>query len=273
MQKLFYYDKEKYENILDSDNKIWIFLNDFLFYLVLIFIGVLIFESIWDNETKYYMQIYYFDFSISIVFAIEYFYRLFKARKKLSFIFSFIWIVDLLSFLPFFLGFFAQWDFLKILRLFRIFRVLRILKKVSLTNTFIKSLKEYQDEYKAIFILFIIILFIWSFFVYFAEKNVAWTSFVDIPHTLWWGLVTMSTVWYGDMYPSTDLGKIFASILVFIWPVIYGLASAVTVMVFAESIKSHEFETWFRRWKTCKVCNKRNYKTANYCQRCGHKFF
>lgn len=83
---------------------------------------------------------------------------------------------------------------MKILRLFRIFRILRVIKKIPLTNDFVKALKDYREEYKAVFILFLIILFIGSFFVYFAEKDVINTKFTNIPITLWWGLVTMSTV-------------------------------------------------------------------------------
>jgi voltage-gated potassium channel len=103
-------------------------------------------------------------------------------------------IIDLLSFTPFFLGIFAAGDFLKILRLLRVFRVLRILKKIPLTNEFIKSLKDYKEEYRAVFILFLVILFVGSFFVYFAERYEFDTKFTNIPITIWWGIVTMSTV-------------------------------------------------------------------------------
>jgi hypothetical protein len=68
----------------------------------------------------------------------------------------------------------------------RVFRILRILKKIPLTNEFIKTLKDYKEEYKAIFILFVVILFVGSFFVYFAEKDSTNTNFYNIPITLWW---------------------------------------------------------------------------------------
>jgi len=172
IKKYFSYDHKKYENILDSDNKIWIFCKNFIFWLVLFFALVLIFESIWDNEIKYYKELFFIDAFISSIFAIEYYYRISRAKSKIKFIINPMRIIDLLSFLPFFLWIIAIWDFLKILRLFRIFRILRVIKKIPLTNDFIKALKDYREEYKAVFILFLIILFIGSFFVYFAEKNV-----------------------------------------------------------------------------------------------------
>jgi len=271
IRKIFNYDKDKYENILDSDNKLWIFLRNFIFSLVVIFAFVLIFESIWNYDQIFYNELLYFDAFISSVFAIEYIYRFLKAKKKINFFTNPMRIIDLLSFLPFFLWVITAWEFLVILRLLRIFRVLRILKKVPLTNDFIKALKDYKEEYRAVFILFVVILFVWSFFVYFAEKDVLNSSFRNIPITLWWGLVTMSTVWFWDMVPSTYLWKIFASSLVFLWPLIYWLASAITVMVFAEIVKRNETKNENKRWIKCNRCEEKNPRIANYCMKCGNK--
>ena len=271
IKKLFDYDHKKYENILDSDNKIWIFLKNFVFSLVIIFAFSLVFESIWEHSRIFYKELFYLDAFISSVFAIEYIYRFFRAKHKFSFLVNPMRIIDLLSFLPFFLGIFAWWDFLKILRLLRIFRVLRILKKLPLTREFIRALKEYKEEYLAVFILFLVILFVGSFFVYFFEKEAWNTQFYNIPITFWWGLVTMSTVWYWDMVPNSTLWKLFGSILVFLWPLIYWLASAITVMVFAETIKIHETKKENRRWKKCPRCEEKNPKIANYCMKCGKK--
>jgi len=271
IKKYFEYDHRKYENILDSDNKIWVFLRNFIFGLVIFFAFTLIFESVGHHEKIFYKELFYIDAFISTVFALEYIYRLIRARNKIKFIFNPMRIIDLLSFLPFFLGIFAAGDFLKILRLLRIFRVLRIVKKIPLTNDFIKALKDYKEEYKAVFLLFIVILFVGSFFVYFAEKEIFNSSFRNIPITLWWWIVTMSTVWYWDMVPTTNLWKLFASFLVFLWPLIYWLASAITVMVFAETIKIHETKIESKRWKKCPRCSEKNPKSANYCMKCGKK--
>lgn len=271
IKKYFDYDHKKYENILDSDNKVWIFLRNLIFGLVIFFAFTLIFESIWEHSEIFYKELFYVDAFISSVFAIEYFYRFFRARGKLKFLVNPMRIIDLLSFLPFFLGFVASWDLLKILRLLRIFRVLRIIKKIPLTNEFLKALKDYKEEYKAVWILFLVILFVGSFFVYYAEKDTVNTSFKNIPITLWWGLVTMSTVWFWDIVPTTNLWRIFASSLVFLWPLIYWLASAITVMVFAETVKIHETKLENKRWKKCPRCGEKNPKSANYCMKCGKK--
>ena len=271
MFSIFKYDHRKYENILDSDNKLWFFVKQFIFWLVLLFWVLLIFESIWNNESKYYIELLYCDAVISTIFAFEYLYRLFKAKKKIEFIKNPMRIIDLLSFLPFFLWFFAAWDYLKILRLFRVFRILRVIKKIPLTESFVKSLKDYKEEYKAVLFLFLVILFVGSFFVYFAEKNVIDSKFYNIPISLWWWLVTMTTVWYWDMYPLTNLWKFFATFLIILWPLILALFSAITIMVFSETLKVHERKQVTKKWIECSRCWDKNPHDANYCMKCWKK--
>ncbi len=273
IKRLFYYDKSKYENFLDDPNsKIGSVLDTFILSLVIIFPIVLIFESIWNNSIVYFQEIFLFDFFISLVFAFEYIYRLLKSKNWLKFIIKPIRIIDLLSFLPFFLWLFTWWIF-KILKVFRIFRIFRLIKRIPLTSVFINSLKSYFDEYLAVFTLYFVVLFIGSFLVFFFESRVDWTDFTSIPQALWWWVVTTATVWYWDMVPVTVYWKMIASILVFLWPIIWWLISAVTIMVFMEASREQEklkFDS--RRKKICHRCKTRNPKKANYCMKCGQTF-
>jgi len=272
IKKLFKYNSEKYENILDdSNNKIWKYLSKFITSLIVLFAVVLSFETLWNNAEIFESELFIFEAFISVVFGIEYLYRFIKSKNRIKFIFNPMRIIDLLSFLPFFLGFITIWDFLKVLRLLRILRILRLIKDIPLTAWFIKSLKDYKEEYKAVFILFLIILFISSSYVYFLEKDFDWTKFTSIPMALWWWLITMSTVWYWDMIPTSNSWKIIAAFLVFVWPLILALASAITVMVFMDTSKKNEKLWHSRRWKRCNRCDEKNPKEANYCMKCWEK--
>lgn len=246
-------------------------MNRFITFLIVAFICVLMFESMGNNMELYKQELFLFEAFISSVFALEYFYRLYKAEYKISFIFSFGRIIDLISFLPFFLWLFAVWEFWKVLRIFRIFRVIRLLKKIPLTRGFIKAIWEYKDEYAAVTLLFSIILFIGSVSVYFVERWVDGTLFTSIPISLWWGLVTMTTVGFGDMYPMTDMGRFLWSFLVFLGPLTIGLFSAVTVMVFQEAAHNQNILHKHTRGIHCKRCRHISPKDANYCMKCGEE--
>jgi len=267
-----WYNKEKYDNILDDpSSNIWSFFDKFLLCLVLLFPLVLIFESVWNNSITYVMELLYFDAFISSAFLLEYIYRFYKNSNKFHFVITPIRIIDLLSFLPFFLWLYAVWDFLKILRLLRIFKILRLVKRIPMTKSFINSLKDYSYEYMAVFTLYLIVLFIGSFFVYYIEKDVIWTQFTSIWTSLWWGLVTMTTVWYWDMVPISSLWKIAWSILVFLWPVMWALTWAITIMVFMETSRN-EMQKKHIRWKECNRCKTKNPLEANYCLKCWEEY-
>lgn len=268
----FIYNKDKYDNMLDDPkSKAWRFFDLIILWIVLIFPIILIVESIWNNAYLYVDLFFYIDALISTVFLIEYIYRYIKHKNKIDFLYSPIRIIDLLSFLPFFLWFFAAWDLLKLFRILRVLRVLRLIKRIPLTTWFIKSLKDYSDEYRAVFTLYLIILFLGSFFVYYIESNIPWSKFYSIPDALWWWIVTMTTVWYWDIYPISWLWKLVWSILVFLWPLMWALTWAITIMVFMETSKN-ELQNKRIRWKFCSRCKTKNIKEANYCIKCWEQY-
>ena len=263
------YDNKKYENILDDPkSRIGVFLDNFILSIVIIFPFILMLESLGDNSVTYFKYFFIFDAIISSVFVIEYFYRFRRAKNKGNFLVNPMRIIDLLSFLPFFLWFITTWRYLAILRILRVLRILRLMKRIPLTSGFIKSLKDYKDEYIAVFTLYFIILFLGSFFVYFAESRVLWTDFTSIPEALRWGIVTTATVWYGDIYPITTLWKLFWSVLVFLWPLLWWLISAVTIMVFMETYNSQQELKNNRKILFCNRCRTKSPKEANYCMKC-----
>ena len=131
-----------------------------------------------------------------------------RAEGKKSFFFKGMNIIDLLSFAPFFIGLiFSSLSGLNILKVLRVFRVLRLFEvstQSPIAIGFIKTVREYQKEYRAILGIFLSLLIIISSFVYYSESGVN-PEFSSIPQALWWGIVTMTTVGYGDMAPITFL--------------------------------------------------------------------
>ena len=202
------YNKEKYDNILDDpSSKLGKTANTFVLSLVILSVIVLIFESLKDYAIVYEKQIFIINFFISSVFLIEYTYRFLHARKKFRFVKDTFNIIDLLSFIPFFINIFSQAEYLRVLRLLRILRLFDFMKHTPVLFWFIKSTKNYKNEYHAIISLISIILVIVSVLVYHFENGIN-PEFSSIPQAFWWAIVTMTTVGYGDIYPITTIGKI-----------------------------------------------------------------
>lgn len=271
-EKLFY-DRDKHENILsDPKSALGKKLNNCIMFCVFISVGVIIFETLPSFYAVLKYEFFVTEAVISAIFAIEYIYRFIKSKNKLHFPFATFNIIDLLSFLPFFLGLIfpalSAFNILKVLRLLRILRIFELSRQSPIALWFLKTIKEYHREYGAIFSIFLSVLVILSSFTYYVEFPVN-EKFSSIPESLWWGIVTMATVGYGDMVPVTTLWKILWVGLILLGPVLYAVISSITILVFMDVAESHKITGS----KVCRTCKTRNNEHANFCYHCGSQHF
>jgi len=274
LKRFFSFDKEKYDNFLeDEDSKAWRLWNFILDISVVISVLVIILEST-SSFAIYEKEIFFTTFIVSSLFLLDYVYRFLRAKNKEKFLSSALNFIDLLSFLPFFLSiifsFFFNLEFLVILRTMRVFRVLRLLRNIPITIWFVQALRNYKDEYKAVLLLFAMIIFVVSTLVYEVESPIN-PEFSSIWKSLWWWVVTASTVWYGDMYPITPIWKIIWAIVILLWPALLAIIWSITILVFTEVAHTQDkLKKW--KLKICNHCNKENVIDANYCVNCWKKF-
>lgn len=154
--------------------------------------------------------------AVIVIFTLEYLLRLYVSEKKLSFIFSFYGLVDLIAILPYYL--FLGLD-LRSMRAFRLVRLVRLLKMAR----YQKAMKRFQAAFSmakeevVLFLFFtLILLYLSAVGIYYFEREAQPEAFASVFHSLWWAVATLTTVGYGDVYPITTGGKVFTFFMMII---------------------------------------------------------
>ncbi len=156
-----------------------------------------------DSESELYKLLNLYDYGLCIFFLYDFFAELRRSKNRWKYFFTYGWL-DLLSSIPVI-------HELRFARAFRIFRVFRIFKSYKILVNFLKSNKK--ESFYGFSVMFIILSIITSSFLvlYFEHES---GNITTAEETLWWSFVTITTVGYGDLYPVTTFGRIFASILI-----------------------------------------------------------
>lgn len=157
--------------------------------------------------------IHWVDVFCYVIFTIEYVSRIYISNKPLKYIFSFYGIIDLLAILPFLLA--SEFDLraIRALRVFRIISALKISRYNESLRRFAIALKIIKPELTLFFIIASIFIFISAAGIYYFENEAQPKAFASIFHSLWWAIITLTTVGYGDVYPITVGGRVFTFII------------------------------------------------------------
>jgi len=148
-----------------------------------------------------------------VVFTIEYVLRIYVADRKFRFIFSFFGLIDLLAILPFYLSFGVDLRSLRALRFLRLFIVLKLVRYNKAMNHFIKAMSTAREQILLFIFITIILIYFAAVGIYYFENEVQPDKFSSIFDSLWWAIITLTTVGYGDVFPITVGGKVFTFII------------------------------------------------------------
>ena len=225
--------KIKLRNILD-ESKIF---NIIMQLLIVASIIQVVMETMPSIKYRYENLWHILEIIFVTIFSLEYLLRIYCARSKVKFIFSFYGIIDLLAILPSILSFgYFDFRFLWSLRILRVFRVFKLMRYTKASKRILNAFKDTKEELTIFVILSMILLFVSSTGIYFFENEVQPETFKSIPHSFWWAVATLTTVGYGDIYPITVGGKIFTFFILMIGLGIISVPSGLFASAFSKNL-------------------------------------
>lgn len=262
-----------HEIIYEADTPAGKLFDIVLLIVIIASVMLVMLESVKSIDTKYHNILDALEWVITILFTIEYVARVITVKKPLNYIFSFYGLVDILSTIPkyisYFFGGIHALAALRALRLLRVFRILKLARYLGASNTLIKSLKASRVKISVFLFAVIIISIILGTIMYLVEGEEA--GFTSIPTSVYWCIVTLTTVGYGDISPITSLGQIIASIIMIIG---YGIIAVPTGIVSAEIVSQSKSNKVTLNSQSCQNCLASQHKDdANFCHNCGEELF
>ncbi len=239
-----------------------------LIFFILVSVLCIILDSVPEYNHKFGYFFRVLEWIFTIAFTIEYFLRFIISDKPLKYALSFFGIVDLVSFLPTYLSLImASTHYLlviRVLRLLRIFRILKLLSYIKQSEIILIALKQSKNKILVfIFTVINLVIIIGAvMYVVEGEKN----GFTSIPKSIYWAIVTLTTVGYGDISPKTPIGQFLASLIMIIgYSIIAVPTGIVTSEITSTTIKK-------KNEKKCPACGYKEFEAdSNYCRKCGEK--
>jgi voltage-gated potassium channel len=267
--------RKMHEIIYEADTPQGRVFDVILLILILASIVLVMLESVDNLDAKYHKVFYAGEWIITIFFTLEYFARILTVNKPSKYIFSFYGIIDFLSTIPLYLSFFIVGSnaliTVRALRLLRVFRILKVTRYIGESNKLTKALVDSRTKISIFLFTVLIICIISGTLMYLVEGEEG--GFRNIPVSIYWSIVTLTTVGYGDIAPITPFGQFLASIIMIMG---YGIIAVPTGIVSAEYTKSALEDTdpnkhTHTNTQSCANCNHDKHDDdAKFCDNCGY---
>ena len=254
-----------YEIIFESDTPAGKGFDVLLIISILLSVIVVLLDSVQFYNNKYGDMLYLMEWIFTILFTIEYFLRIYCIKRPVLYIRSFFGIIDLLSIIPTYISIFLPasryLSVIRILRVLRIFRILKLILYIGEANLLLDALISSRRKITVFLFFMLTLVTIIGSIMYLIEGEA--NGFTSIPRSIYWAIVTITTVGYGDISPQTELGQLFAS-----FAMILGYA---TIAV-PTGIISAEYSTMKQKFNNtvCPDCaNEDHEDDAEFCKTCG----
>ncbi len=254
--------QQLYKIVFESDTKAGKQFDVLLLWCILVSILVAILDSIPSLNERFKDEFYIIEWIFTIIFSLEYLLRIYISPKPLRYIFSFWGFVDLLTILPTYISLFSYgYHYLLVVRIVRLLRVFRILKLARFNREAMilsKALKASSYKIGIFFSAVLTIVVLLGTIMYVVERGE--NGFTSIPQSIYWAIITVTTVGYGDIVPHTILGKFISSFAMIIG---YAIIAVPTGIISVEISKKENIKV------ICPQCGAQNSDISNYCSHCG----
>ena len=258
-----------HEIIYEADTPAGKFFDLSLLVVILLSIVLVMLESIEPVGTKYALIFNILEWIITVLFSLEYIARIVCVKKPRAYIFSFYGIVDFLSTVPKYISLFVVGTnsllALRSLRLLRVFRILKLTRFIGESTNFGRALKRSKIKI-AVFLSFVLVLCIILGTVMYLVEGDKNSGFTSIPRSVYWAIVTLTTVGYGDIAPISALGQFIASLIMILG---YGIIAIPTGIVTSEMSRK-ERKNIPKNTQSCSSCTESSHTDdAQFCHKCG----
>jgi voltage-gated potassium channel len=256
-----------YEIVFESDTPAGKTYDIVLLICIVASVIVVALESISTLKSQFDQWLYYLEWVFTIIFTIDYIVRLWIVKSKRKYTFSFFGIIDLLSILPTYLGLFLvgaqSLMVIRSIRLLRIFRIFKLTRYVGEGQNLAQALRSSRPKIIVFLVTISTSVIITGTVMFMVEGPEH--GFTSIPKSIYWAIVTMTTVGYGDLAPQTALGQTLASFIMILG---YGIIAVPTGIVSAEMVALKHKEKITTQ--VCPHCLKEGHDhDAVFCKFCG----
>ncbi|MBN2695630.1 ion transporter [bacterium] len=257
--------KQKLYKIIFESDTVGGKLFDILLIVAIIISVIVAFFDSFDDASPI---LYFFEWFFTTLFTIEYFARVWIVKKPSKYIFSFFGIIDFLSILPAYLSIFITGTHylivVRVLRILRVFRIFKLARYLQEANIIVKALKHSFPKIVVFMTAVASLIVVMGSIMYIVEGPE--NGFTSITKSIYWAIVTITTVGYGDIAPKTPIGQAISSLVMIVG---YSIIAIPTGIVSAEFIQSSIQK---QTNKVCRSCSKEGHDIdAEYCKYCGYK--
>lgn len=238
-----------------------------LLWAILLSLLAIMLESVPAFNNDYHDILYGIEWFFTVLFTLEYLFRIWASQSSKKYAFSFFGLVDLLAILPTYLSLIITGSqfllVIRAIRLLRVFRVLKLVRYLSGARLLVTSLRASKEKIFVFLSAVLTLVTILGTLMYMIEGGEH--GFDSIPHSIYWAIVTLTTVGYGDIAPGTTVGRFLAALIMILGYAIIAVPTGIVGVELSKASKENDPVT-------CDRCGEsQHWESARFCHKCGEK--